>query len=236
MPKLSRNDSCIKYFQTHVCDHEDEYQIIYNDSRGTNSLCTICNTCSLIGSATLVCEPASCSGDVQKNHHFRKNPEEKPAPQRWTLTDKEYLQKQIEDLKIEIEKIKFVSNERITDIALMKKQDEDLWNNQKNQKNQLMSLKGTIIDIQKSLVKEEAEDKKPMLYACNKCGSKTNGLNEYANCKTGFCDGIYRKISKDKKSESIPCQCDNCGNKSLSRNDNELCFHCAKGIYKEIVP
>ena len=215
MPKLSRNDSCIRYFQTHVCDHEDEYQVIYNDSRGTNSLCTICSTCSIIGSATLVCKPASCSGDVQKNHHFRKNPEEKPAPQRWTQTDKEYFHEQIE---------------------IIKKQTEDLWNNDKNQKNQLLSLKGTIIDIQKSLVKEEAEDKKPMLYACNKCGSKTNGLNEYANCKTGFCDGIYRKIPKDKKSESISCQCDNCGDESLSKNKDKLCFHCAKGIYKEIVP
>ena len=93
----------------------------------------------------------------------------------------------------------------------------------------IANLTSMVYDLQKALNKKP----KPSLYACDKCGSKTNGINEYQQCRTGFCDGTYRKISKDKKSETISCQCDNCGDESLSKNNNKLCFHCSKGIYKE---
>ena len=200
MPKLSRNESCIKYFQTHVCDHEDEYQVIYNDKQGTNSLCTICSTCSLIGSATLVCKPASCSGDVQKNNHLKKNKEVpvKLNPKESIYSDcnaaEKAMSEHIKSLKKYDEEIEHLNEVRANEVIVLKKQIAEIWNNQKNQKNQLMSLKGTIVDIQKSLVKEEAEDEKPMLYACNKCGHKTNGLGEYGTCKSGFCDGVYEEI------------------------------------------
>ena len=122
-----------------------------------------------------------------------------------------------------------IVDEQINDLN---SQTRELYENDRRLKGKIDSLNATLIRIQKSLVKEEAEDEKPMLYACNKCGNKTNGLNEYANCKTSFCDGVYRRISKDKKSETI-CQCDNCGDKVFSKSKNKLCFHCSRGVYKE---